>query len=117
MTKSDMNMGTWEHRRKFMWWNTIFNMVIISYCVAFKEGTIASLAVEACFWSNTATLFFYVFGATVQDVLALRSGVVSGKIIESTKSVQVVSSSGDGAGIGGGDVESAGLARGRRKAR
>jgi hypothetical protein len=87
-----------------MWWNTVFNMVIIAYCVAFKDGTIASLAVEACFWSNTATLLFYVFGATTQDILALRSGVSSGTITESTKSVQVVSSGGGGDSLDGGDM-------------
>ena len=117
MTKKDDRLGTWQHRRKFMWWNTFFNMVIISYCVSFKDNDIAAIAVQACFWSNTATLFFYVFGATVQDILALRTGAVRGEIAEPTKSTQVVSAGGADDGDGADDVEGTGLARGRRKAR
>lgn len=92
-------------------------MVIISYCVAFKDGSIASLAVEACFWANTATLLFYVFGATTQDIMALRTGAARGEIVESSKSVQVVSAGGDAGGDSVNDVEDTRLARGRRKAR
>jgi len=58
-----------------MWWNTIFNMLVVLGCIGTRQDTqVAKIAVEACFWSNTATLLMYVFGATIQDIFALKTG-------------------------------------------
>lgn len=105
------NLGSWEKRRKFMWCNTVFNMGVIALCLITKQtGDVAKLAVEAGFWSNSATLLFYVFGATTQDILALRSGgSVQHSTVEKTEIKNGVASSelatsSIRAGIAAGDI-------------
>lgn len=72
---SAQELGSWKQRRRFMWVITLFCMAVIGYCV-FKDraGSVAELAVEASFWCITAIMLFYVFGATMTDIMALRGG-------------------------------------------
>lgn len=73
--KSPSTIGNWEQRRKFMWYNTIFDMWVICMILLTKQDTqVAQIVASGCLWSLMATLLFYVFGATVQDVMALRTG-------------------------------------------
>ncbi len=69
------SLGSWKMRRRFMFTVAGFAMFCISYCLfANKTGDVALQTVSASFWLLFGILMVYVFGATTQDILSLRSG-------------------------------------------
>lgn len=69
------HMGTWRVRRRYLFWNTLFNMAVIIYCLYKNNDTkIADTAVTMAFVALISSLGSYVFGAVWDDDNRMKRG-------------------------------------------
>lgn len=71
----DTVVGSWRLRRNFMFTVSAFAMgMIYKVLVANATGTVAEIIVQSSYWLLFGITALYVFGVTVQDVVALING-------------------------------------------
>lgn len=75
MIDRNEGMKNWTIRRRFMWMVNLFCMGCVSY-ITYKgtDSRTAETIVQGSFFTITATLSSYVFGAAWQDISFKRSG-------------------------------------------
>ena len=68
-------IGSWNNRRYFMYMVSIFSMIVVIISLAVGDSsTVKEIAVQSSFWLLFGITLLYVFGVTIQDVIALKNG-------------------------------------------
>lgn len=81
-------IGSWKYRRNFMYVTTAFCMATVGgVLLGDKTGDVAEIAVQSSYWLLFGITFLYVFGVSVQDLVALRTGYGIGSTIRTNKTV------------------------------
>ncbi len=67
------HIGDWFHRRLMIYALLTFCMTLLVWLAWYgTNGDLHLMIAEGCFWLIGAILFFYIVGATVQDVQFLK---------------------------------------------
>ena len=78
----DTVVGSWRIRRLFMFSVSGFSMWMIYKALDEKLiGTVAEIVVQSSYWLLFGIIALYVFGVTVQDIVALVKGYKYGSSV------------------------------------
>lgn len=68
-------VASWKSRRAYMYVVSLFAMVISSLTVYNGADTeVAMIVVQSSYWLLFGITLLYVFGVTIQDIVALKTG-------------------------------------------
>ena len=77
--KPENSIGSWRIRRYYMFTVSAFAMASVAYSLyAESTSTVAEIAVQSSYWLLFGITLLYVFGVTIQDVIALKNGYANG---------------------------------------
>ena len=84
-------IGSWKIRRYYMFTVSAFAMMVVIMSLSVGDSsTVKEIAVQSSFWLLFGITLLYVFGVTIQDVIALKNGFGYGNNTTTTTSKNVL---------------------------